>query len=71
MQISKRNNNIIISFKYDPYLVEVIRQIGDRKFDNRAKCWIVPMSQLETVLNRLPTLGFVADAEISVAPELY
>ena len=64
MQISKRNNNIIISFKYDPYLVEVIRQIGDRKFDNRAKCWIVPMSQLETVLNRLPTLGFVADAEI-------
>ena len=64
MRVSKKNNTLIIQFEYSPYLVEVIRQIGDRKFDNRAKRWVVPMSQLETVLNRLPALGFVVDSEV-------
>lgn len=64
MKVSKKNNKLIIQFEYSPYLVEVIRQLGDRKFDNREKHWIVPMSQLETVLKRLPALGFKIDSEV-------
>jgi len=64
MKVSKRNNNLVISFSYDPYLVEVVKQLGNRKFDNRAKAWTVPLSQIDTVYNRLRPAGFSFDNDV-------
>lgn len=69
MQVSKRNNNLIISFDYDPYLVEVVRQLGNRKFDNRNKVWTVPLSQIDTVVNRLTPAGFKFDNDVMTVYE--
>lgn len=67
MQVSKKNNNLVIEFQYSPYLVEVVRQLGDRRFDTREKNWIVPMSQLSSVVRRLTPLGFSFSKEIQEA----
>lgn len=58
MIVSKKENKLIISFTYDPYTVEVVRNLNDRKFDNKAKVWTVPISQIEHVISRLEPLGF-------------
>jgi len=64
MKVCKRNNNLEISFEYDPFLVEVIRNIGDRKFDNKKRVWLVPLSQLDNVIARLTPLNFVFSQEV-------
>lgn len=64
MQVSKKDNKIVISFTYDPFLVEVIRQLGDRRFDVKDKVWKTPMSQLPQVIQRLAPLGFSISNEL-------
>src|SRR3990167_11390602 len=60
-RVVKQDNNIIISFRYDPYTVEVVGRFGGRKFDNKNKVWIVPIAQLKQVLNVLMPLDFEID----------
>lgn len=57
----KSGDKIIISFKYDPYLVTVVGRFGGRKFDNKNKVWVVPLSQLDAVIRVLTPLEFEID----------
>ena len=64
MKVSKKENNLIISFQYDPYLVEIIRRIGNRQFDTKRKYWKVPISQIETVVSRFSQFKFHFDEDV-------
>lgn len=52
------NDRIKIDFPYDRDLVEVMRSLPDRSFDNRTKCWFVPLKHLEYVIERLEGYHF-------------
>lgn len=64
MQISKKDNNLIISFEYNPALVAIVRQFDNRKFDAKTKKWSVPDVHIKTVLETLIPLGFSARREV-------
>jgi len=79
MQITKSGNYFRIAFHYNPYLVEKVKQLPERRFDALNKCWIVPASQEGAVRNFADRNNFsfcvdeVADetyAEIPAMPEL-
>jgi len=59
--VTLKNNNLIISFNYDPYIVEVVGHFGNRRFDNKNKVWVVPLSQLNNVVETLQPLHFKFD----------
>lgn len=61
MLVNTKNNKLIITFKYDPYLVEVVSHLGSRVFDNKNKVWNVPTSQIIEVVQKLNPLGFRFD----------
>lgn len=60
-RVIKTGDKIVISFRYDPYLVEVVNRFGGRRFDNKNKVWTVPLSQLDSVIRVLSQLKFEID----------
>lgn len=52
------NDRIKIDFPYERELVQVVRTLPDRSFDNRSKCWFVPLKHLEYVIERLDGYHF-------------
>jgi SWI/SNF-related matrix-associated actin-dependent regulator 1 of chromatin subfamily A len=49
MEITKSGNYFRIAFHYNPYLVERVKLLPERRFDPVNKCWIVPSTQLDAV----------------------
>jgi len=64
MQISKENKNLIISFDYNPSLIEVIKRFDSRKFNPDTKEWSVPFIHVKKVLETLIPLGFSARQDV-------
>lgn len=52
-------DNILISFPYDPKLVDQVKSLPDRKWNKTDKVWIAPIRLISEVLDIFP------DAEIS------
>lgn len=50
MQIIKTEKEFRIIFKYNPTLVDKVKQLPDRRFDGVNKCWTVPLSAEAEVL---------------------
>ena len=64
MQITKKENNLIISFDYSAPLVEIIRHFDSREFNNETKDWSIPILHVVDVLDILTPLGFRVTSEI-------
>lgn len=64
MHVSKQNDSLIISFDFDPTIVELIQRIGSKKYEPKTKTWKVPYSQLLQTIDLLQPVGFEFDAEI-------
>jgi SNF2 family DNA or RNA helicase len=64
MQISKNNEDLIISFDYNPALIEIVKKFDSRKYDNKTKEWIVPIIHVKKVLDILIPLGFSARQDV-------
>lgn len=44
MQITRTEREFRIEFKYNPFLVDKVKQLPYRRFDGVNKCWVVPIS---------------------------
>lgn len=49
MLIQQSDKYYIISFQYRPYLVEAVKQLPGKRWDNTAKVWLVPLNYAEDV----------------------
>ncbi len=64
MLISKDKENLIISFDYNPVIIEVVKQFDSRKYKSTTKEWIVPIVHVKRVLETLIPLGFSARQDV-------
>ena len=64
MQISKKGNNLIIEFEYNPCLVEIVKRFDSRTFNSKTKEWVVPIVHIKKVLETLIPLGFSAKQDV-------
>jgi len=58
MQIRKEKNNLIITFDYNPIVIEIVKKFDNRKFDVKTKEWSVPCLHVKKVLDILMPMGF-------------
>jgi len=65
MTIDIEKNKLIITFRYDPLLVEIIKTFPDRKFITKTKNWSVPIIHVKDVLDTLLPLHFVTSAQVN------
>lgn len=66
-RLSKNENSLTITFKYDPKILNVVREIDGRKFNAALKRWEVPLANIVDCWEVLKPLGFTADAEVLAA----
>lgn len=64
MQISKKENDLIITSNYDPCLIEIIKKFNSRKYNAKTKEWSVPIVHTKKVLETLIPLGFSARQDV-------
>lgn len=53
LDVNRSKKRIRIDFPYNRELVNVVRTLPDRRFDNQRKCWWVPLKHLEYVIKKL------------------
>lgn len=70
MIITEQGKFFRISFKYMPYLVEAVKALPDRRFDPVNKCWIVPQSQRDHVMEFARKYRFQVGSQ-QVSDEVY
>ena len=58
MEITKKQDKLIITFPYNTALVEIMQKFDSRKFDNKTKEWSIPINHIVKVLEKLTPLGF-------------
>lgn len=58
---------LIIRFPFDRKVLDVVRSLPARRFDNQEKFWFVPSEHMEQVIGRLAPHGFELGAELTVA----
>ena len=68
MTIDIEKNKLIVTFKYDPIFVEIIKEFPDRKFIKKTKNWSVPVIHIKEVLDTLLPLQFITSERVN---ELY
>lgn len=66
MKVSLLNNDIQISFKYNPQLVAFVKSFPARRYDPILKCWFVPIvsAEAEMIVKKLQNTGFEILPEI-------
>lgn len=69
MFINLRDDKLVITFKYDPRVLDAIRQISGRKFDPDFKHWTVPADNVLEVLELLTPAGFTATQPVKTLAE--
>ncbi len=62
--ISEKDENLIITFDYNPVIISLIKCFIGRKFNPADKSWSVPKIHMKDVLNTLIPLGFEMDESI-------
>lgn len=69
MKIIKEKNNLIISFDYNPVLVEIVKSLYNRKYLAKTKEWSVPIIHVKSVVETLTPYGFNSSDEVLEAYE--
>lgn len=64
MHVSKQDDRLIIQFKYNPVLVQLMQRFGGREYDDKRKIWKVPIAQLPTVHRILKNNDFSFEKEL-------
>lgn len=66
-QVNLKKDKLILTFQFDPKIVEAIRTIPGRKWHAGRKHWEVPVENVEEVLAVLEPLGFRVHADVKKA----
>ena len=61
MYIKTNKNNLIITFDYNPVIVNIVNKFEGRIFNNTLKNWSVPIIHVVKVLDVLKPIGFKTD----------
>lgn len=64
IDISQHKNLYEIRFKYDPELVDLVKQVPGRRWDPSAKMWTIPLNHLGMLYNQLKGTKYEADVQI-------
>ncbi|MFA5174595.1 MAG: DEAD/DEAH box helicase [Candidatus Pacearchaeota archaeon] len=64
MLIKKEKNDLILEFDYNPYVIEIVKQFDNRKFNAKEKTWSVPIIHVKKVLETLTPLGFSSTQDV-------
>src|SRR5690606_7532347 len=64
IELSGHGRELLIRFDYDKQLVEAVRQLPDRRFDPRARLWMVPAKHVDIVVGALLPRGFTLAPEV-------
>lgn len=64
MLVSREKENLIITFEYNPVIIEIVKQFDSRKYNSTNKEWIVPIVHVKKVLDTLIPLGFSAKQDV-------
>ncbi len=63
-RISVAGNSLLITFKYHPRLLNVIREVDGRYFNKDKRRWEVPVENVVECWDALKEHGFIADSEV-------
>jgi len=58
-----------VSFEYDPAIVNIIKSINFRFYNPNTTCWELPISQLETFINKLPGYDIKLSGNLEILNE--
>ena len=58
MNIQRSDNYFVISFKYQPYLVEAVKSLPGKRWDGTNKVWLVPTQYKSDVTSFANRYGF-------------
>ena len=64
MYITNNENNLIITFKYNPAIVHIVTKIEGRIFNNKNKEWSIPIIHVITVVDTLTPIGFKSSQKV-------
>lgn len=64
MLAKKQDNKIIITFRYNPFMVSFIKSLDGRKYIPGTKQWTLPIANSALSLKRLAERGFAIDPEL-------
>ena len=64
MLIARDKENLIITFDYNPVIIEIVKTFDSRKYKSTTKEWIVPIIHIKRVLETLIPLGFSARQDV-------
>lgn len=62
--IQLHNDKLIVTFRFDPKIVEAIKKIDGRKWNATNKCWEIPVANVIETLELLLPLGFIANLDV-------
>ena len=63
--ITKKNNNLILSFNYNPVIISIIKNFESRKYDVKTREWSVPIVHIIDVLDILMPFKFQPSKEVN------
>src|SRR5262249_52141923 len=64
IDLNEAGDELRIAFPYEPRLVEVVRGLPRRRFDNLSKQWISPAEDVKEVVELLLDHGFAPTAKV-------
>lgn len=62
--INLKDDRLILTFKFDPKIISIIRSIDGRIWNAKFKRWEVPKENVEEVLEKLEPLDFIAHLDV-------
>lgn len=69
MHINVRDNKLILTFRFSPSILAVIKTIPGRRFDLTKKHWEIPVEHAAECVARLTPLGFTESPEVKAIVE--
>lgn len=69
--VKQEGNNYLIKFKYDPEIIELIKQVPGRRWVPEDKVWLVPSDRLGFLIATFKATKFEKDLEIQSNEHLY
>lgn len=64
MQVSIKNNKLLLEFHYNAVIVEIVGNFEGRRFNNKTKCWTVPLVVVGLVVDTLTPYGFTFSDDV-------
>lgn len=67
MEVHQKGNEIEIKFKYNPYLLSIVKGLFSRRYVPQTKSWFIPLAGAEQSLDALKKAGFKIDPQLFFA----